>query len=189
MEPYRVILLAGLVSHKLVWEVMRPRATKQRAKPVRLSSTVAFIKVVKLCVLGLLMIQTLFLDVMPIAHDPSSLRIIGLGLFGSGLGIAVLGRIHLGENWVDLEEYQVVPGQALVTRGLYGYIRHPIYAGDILLLIGLQLALNSWLVLAAIIPAVVAFRNVQAEERILVRAFPEYAEYCRRTRMFVPFVF
>lgn len=189
MDPYRVILAAGLLGHKVVWEVLRPRAAEQRASALARSLTVVFIKAVKLCVLGFLVIQTLFLEIMPITNDPSSLRGIGMGLFGAGLGIAVLGRIQLGDNWVDLEEYQVVPGQALVTKGLYEYIRHPIYAGDILLLVGLQLALNSWLVLAAIIPAIVAFRNVQAEERILIRAFPEYAEYCRRTRRFVPFVF
>lgn len=189
MELYRVILAAGLMIHKLVWEVLRPRAAKGRERSVGISPTVVLIKFVKLCVLGFLVFQSLFLQLMPIANDPSSLRVIGMCLFGSGLGIAVLGRIQLGENWVDLEEYQVVPGQALVTKGIYGYVRHPIYAGDILLLIGLQLALNSWLVIAAMIPAVVAVRNVQAEERILVRAFPGYAEYRRRTKKFIPFVF
>lgn len=189
MESYRIMLAAGLLSHKLVWEVLRPRAVKGRARATGVSSTVVLIKIAKVCVLGFLVIQSLFLQLFPMTDDPLILRIIGLGLFGMGLAIAVLGRIHLGENWVDLEEYQVVPGQALVTKGIYGYIRHPIYAGDILLLLGLQLALNSWLVVAAIIPAAVALRNVRAEEKILVRAFPNYAEYCRRTKKFIPFFF
>lgn len=189
MESYRIMLAAGLLSHKLVWEILRPRAVKARAHATGVSSTVVLIKIVKVCVLGFLIVQTLFLQVFPLTNDPSSLRIIGLCLFGIGLGIAVLGRIHLGENWVDLEEYQVVPGQALVTKGIYGYIRHPIYAGDILLLLGLQLAVNSWLVIAAIIPAAVALRNVRAEEKILARAFPNYPEYCRRTKKFIPFLF
>jgi protein-S-isoprenylcysteine O-methyltransferase Ste14 len=94
----------------------------------------------------------------------------------------------LGKNWVDLEDYQVLPEQLLVTEGIYRYVRHPIYTGDVLLLVGLELALNSWLVVAVLIPLAVFVRQALAEEALLSRVFPEYAAYCQRTKRFIPFL-
>jgi protein-S-isoprenylcysteine O-methyltransferase Ste14 len=96
--------------------------------------------------------------------------------------------LHLGGNWVDLEDYQVLPTQALVTSGIYQYLRHPIYAGDVLLLFGLELALNSWLVLGVVAIFVVALRQALAEEKLLARTFPGYGAYCAQTKRFLPFV-
>jgi protein-S-isoprenylcysteine O-methyltransferase Ste14 len=76
----------------------------------------------------------------------------------------------------------------LITRSIYLYIRHPIYSSDMLLLLGLDLALNSWLVLAAAIPFLVLIRQALAEEALLSQAFPTYSGYCGRTKRFIPFV-
>jgi protein-S-isoprenylcysteine O-methyltransferase Ste14 len=116
------------------------------------------------------------------------IKSVGLCLYLLGLTTAILGRLHLGDNWVDLEEYQVIPQQALVTRGIYRFIRHPIYAGDLFLILGLQLALNSWLLLMVIPLFVIVFRQTSAEEIVLAQAFPDYKDYCRRTKRFVPFL-
>jgi protein-S-isoprenylcysteine O-methyltransferase Ste14 len=109
-------------------------------------------------------------------------------LYSLGLSIAVIGRVQLGKNWVNLEDYQILSSQKLVDTGIYNYIRHPIYAGDILLLIGLELALNSWLVLGifALIPYI--FRQVKAEESLLLNTFPDYDAYQKNTKMFIPFL-
>ena len=80
--------------------------------------------------------QVLFLDLFPISEQPGSLKLVGLAIFLLGLFIAVIGRWRLGRNWVDLEDYQVSSGQSFVKSGIYRYIRHPIYSGDILLLLG-----------------------------------------------------
>ena len=103
----------------------------------------------KALVLAFVAFQTLFLDLLPIYERPHHFRIIGTGIYFVGLATAVIGRLQLGKNWLDLEDYQLLAGQSLVTHGIYRYIRHPIYTGDILLLVGLELALNSWLVLAS----------------------------------------
>lgn len=188
----RLGLFLGLVVHKLVWEVLKRRAparahrVESPAPPVRW-----MVKAVKVGVLSFLAVQTLFLDILPITSEPSSLRIIGVTgvtLYVLGLLTAVMGRLHLGDNWVDLEDYQVLQRQALVTRGIYRYIRHPIYAGDILLLVGLELALNSWLVLAVVIPLAVVVRQARAEEALLAQAFADYRPYQARTKRFIPFV-
>jgi len=80
------------------------------------------------------------------------LRTVGLLIYLGGLALAIAGRLGLGSNWVDLEDSRVLPRHAVVSSGIYRFIRHPIYTGDLLLLAGLQLALNSWLVVAVLIP-------------------------------------
>lgn len=189
VSPLRLALFLGLVFHKLLWEALKRRRGAPRAlRPASTGAAVRPVKLLKGAVLVFLAVQTLFLDLFPIAGHPTPLRILGGVIYLAGLGTAVIGRLQLGKNWADLEDYRVLPDQSLVTRGIYAYIRHPIYAGDVLLLVGLQLALNSWLVLAVAGPLVVAIRQALAEEALLAETFPGYRAYCARTKRFVPFV-
>jgi protein-S-isoprenylcysteine O-methyltransferase Ste14 len=77
----------------------------------------------------------------------------------------------------------------MVTHGLYRFIRHPIYTGDIRLLIGLELALNSWVVVLMAVLAPIVARQAMREEAMLARTLDGYAEYCAQTKRFVPWVF
>jgi protein-S-isoprenylcysteine O-methyltransferase Ste14 len=110
-------------------------------------------------------------------------------MYAAGLGVAMLGRLQLGRNWANIEDAQVLPDQQVVQSGVYRYVRHPIYAGDLLMLTGLQLALNSWLVLAVLLPFGVVLKRTAAEEGLLVERFPEYSQYQQRTKRLIPFVF
>jgi protein-S-isoprenylcysteine O-methyltransferase Ste14 len=81
-------------------------------------------------------------------------------------------------------------GHAIVTTGLYAYVRHPMYAGAILLLIGIPLLLGSWygLALAPVLVVGFAIRAV-LEERTLQAQLPGYADYAARVRYrFVPLI-
>jgi protein-S-isoprenylcysteine O-methyltransferase Ste14 len=189
MDPLRIVLFLGLVFHKLLWELLKVRDRRRKTRS-RAQGFIGkwLIKPLKLLVLLFFAVQTLFLDLFPIAEEPATLRIWGTVIYFVGLGTAVLGRVQLGKNWVDLEDYQVLPDQSLTTSGIYRYIRHPIYTGDILLLTGLELALNSWLVVVAFVPLAVAVKQALTEEALLARIFPGYADYCRRTKRFIPFI-
>jgi len=67
-------------------------------------------------------------------------------------------------------------------------VRHPIYTGDLLLLLGLELALNSWAVIGVVAMAVYVRRQAIREERNLLEKIPGYDQYCRCTARFVPFL-
>lgn len=185
----RVYLLAGLIIHKLVWETLKrqranPRANVDSPKSTRL----LLVKVVKIGILLGIAAQTLMPDVLPIAHEATSLRIIGAAIYTAGLLMAIVGRLQLGVNWSDIEDAQVIRDQAVVASGLYRFIRHPIYVGDLLLLIGLELSLNSWLVIVAVLIAPVVLRQAISEEKLLLQSLPGYGAYCLRTKRFIPFV-
>jgi protein-S-isoprenylcysteine O-methyltransferase Ste14 len=97
-------------------------------------------------------------------------------------------RVNLGPNLQDVEDQQLTEKHSLVTNGIYRFVRHPIYAGDLLLVIGLQLALQSWLFLLGLMIAVVIVRQAIGEEKLLLTKFPEYHDYCVRTKRFFPFL-
>lgn len=188
VEPdfHRIALFIGLVSHKVVWEVLKLKHSPSPVTEQNLARKT--IKSAKKMLLVFLLVQSLFLDVAPF-HTPSGrLQLVGILLFWSGLLMSVVGRIQLGSNWTDLEEARVLNSHELVTKGIYKYIRHPIYFGDLMLLVGLQVALNSWLVLFAALPLPVIVRQARREEELLAGVFRGYANYCRRSKRFIPFV-
>lgn len=186
IDPLRLLLLGGLVFHKVVWEVLKTRGPAPR--PPAVPPLKKLVKLVKVGVLLFLVVQCAFLDVLPIPGPSEGRRAAGVVLFLLGLTVAVTGRIHLGRSWTDLEDFQVGAPQ-LVSHGIYRSIRHPIYTGDLLLVTGLELALNSWLVLGALAILVVVVRQIGAEEALLARTLPGYAEYQGRTKRLVPFLF
>lgn len=73
--------------------------------------------------------------------------------------------------------------QPVISTGLYGVVRHPMYSGALLLTVCTPLALgSSWsLLLLILVLPVLAWRLLD-EERVLRRDLPGYADYCRRVR-------
>jgi hypothetical protein len=84
-----------------------------------------------------------------------------------------------------------IPGERLVSSGLYAYTRNPMYLGHIIFLIGLTLTLRSWL--AALITAAVAiwfhFRVLADERNLSVALGPDYLAYTRSVKRWLPGLF
>ena len=74
-------------------------------------------------------------------------------------------------------------GQKVVTTGPYSLVRHPMYAGIILMYLSIPVALGSYWALAFFVP-VVALIVVRAlaEERVLMRDLEGYPEYAQKVR-------
>ncbi len=186
----RIYLLAGLLVHKAVWEFLkrRPATDQPSKKENKPELVVQLVKAVKIAILLGIAVQTLLPDILPISPEPFMLRVAGALIYTAGLLIAIRGRTELGANWSDIETAHVLRHQAVVSRGLYRLIRHPIYVGDLLLLFGLELALNSWLVVGVLLLAPVVLRQAIREEQKLARALPGYQAYCATTKRFIPFI-
>jgi protein-S-isoprenylcysteine O-methyltransferase Ste14 len=78
---------------------------------------------------------------------------------------------------------QVTPHQKVISTGPYAVLRHPMYAGGALYLLGTPLALGSYcglLPLAVMIPFLVW--RLFDEERTLAENLPGYIEYCQKVR-------
>lgn len=185
IDAVRLYLLAGLIAHKALWEWLK-RGTPPVSAPVSLPLRV--VKLAKIAILAGIAVQTVVPEILPIARDPGLLRAAGVSLFTIGLATAIAGRLQLGSNWSDIENAEVLQRHRVVSHGVYRFVRHPIYIGDVLLLVGLELALNSWLVLGAVALAPVVLRQAVREEQKLVASLPGYRDYCARTKRFIPFI-
>ena len=184
MEILRLFLFLGLVLRRVLLEILKRKERVLRAK----RQGTGFIKFFKGSVQLFLAFQTLFLDLFSISTQPDRLKIIGTSIFIIGLATTMIGRLQLGKNWANIEDLQVLPDQSLVSHGIYRFIRHPIYAGDFLLFVGLELALNSWVVLGALFILPIVIRQSLAEEALLAKTLPGYNDYCTQTKRFIPFI-
>lgn len=187
MVIMRFYLFFGLVLHKVIWEALRHKSV---SKPSESGSTIlTLIKIVKVGVLIGVLVQIWLPDILPIAIESFNIRSTGTVIYTVGLATAIIGRFQLGDNWANIESGQVLQDQNVVASGMYSYIRHPIYVGDLLLLTGLELALNSWMVLGVLILTPVVLFKAMKEERMLAEKLTGYDIYCQRSKRFIPFVF
>jgi len=77
----------------------------------------------------------------------------------------------------------------LVTKGPYGFVRHPIYAAILLFLWAGFTSHASVLTACATLVASAALAvRMFTEERLMVERYPEYREYAARTKRVIPFV-
>jgi protein-S-isoprenylcysteine O-methyltransferase Ste14 len=87
----------------------------------------------------------------------------------------------LKENSYSASTIQIVEGQKVISTGPYAIVRHPMYAGALVLLVGMPLALGSWwglCVLRSIVPVLVW--RLLDEERLLKKELPRYVEYSQK---------
>lgn len=111
----------------------------------------------------------------------------GVILFVSGLGLAVWARIYLGRNWGMPMTQKDEP--ELVQSGPYRFVRHPIYSGLLLALLGTALATNVYWLIALGVMGIYFVYSATVEERLLTTSFPaEYPGYRAKTKMLIPFV-
>lgn len=112
----------------------------------------------------------------------------GLALTVAGLGFAVAARIWLGGNWSGT--VTVKKDHELVQSGPYALVRHPIYTGLLLALIGTAVAIDRWRALVALLLLLAGILyKIAVEERFMREQFGDaYARYRARVKALVPFV-
>jgi protein-S-isoprenylcysteine O-methyltransferase Ste14 len=80
--------------------------------------------------------------------------------------------------------------RALVTRGPYSIIRHPLYLGEMVATTGLALQyLMPWALVVLGLHCFFQFERMRNEERVLVEAFPEYKAYMAQTARLLPGIY
>lgn len=185
----RVYLFAGLAAHKILWELLK--RNRDKSSPQQSPRQTTFLQIVKAGKIAVtlgLFVQLFLPEILPITDSSLVPHVVGVILFTLGLFIAVLARLELGNNWSDIEAGLVKQNHMLVNRGVYRYIRHPIYTGDLVMLLGFEFCLNSWLVVAVVIIAILTIYKAVREERVLAETVTGYEAYRAQTKRFIPFV-
>src|SRR5271166_5575535 len=109
---------------------------------------------------------------------PAAVSLIGDALVVIGLAVTQLVII---ENSYAAANVTVEAGQKVVSTGLYGIVRHPMYVGTLIMMAGVPLALGSWWGLVFLIPGLIAliFRILD-EEKMLTQELDGYREYTQK---------
>jgi protein-S-isoprenylcysteine O-methyltransferase Ste14 len=119
-------------------------------------------------------------------HSPG-LGAFGAVMVGSGIALAIWARVHLGRNWGMPMTQKFQP--ELVTSGPYRFVRHPIYTGLLIALVGTALATNLIGLMIAAILGGYFYYSASVEEKNLTAAFPAaYPAYRTKTKMLIPFL-
>ena len=113
---------------------------------------------------------------------PPWLIVVGLVLIALGYGFAAWA---LAENrfFSSVVRIQMDRGHVVCDSGPYRFVRHPGYAGNVLALFGIVLALNSlWTLIPAMVASIIAVIRTVFEDRTLQEELPGYRDYARRVR-------
>ena len=149
-----------------------PTAEKQTAQKIIMSFT-------SLGFIGLIVIPA-FDHRFAWSHMPPSTALVGDLLVALGwLAIFFVFR----ENTFTSATIELAPDQKVISTGPYALVRHPMYAGGLIMLLGIPIALGSWwgvLVMAAMMPALIW--RLFDEEKFLSRNLPGYMEYQNKVR-------
>ncbi|MFP3290060.1 MAG: isoprenylcysteine carboxylmethyltransferase family protein [Candidatus Nanopusillus acidilobi] len=116
--------------------------------------------------------------------------IIGFSLFIIGLALQGVAEATLGKYY--LPSIGTAEGQKIIKNGIYKYIRHPGYFGEIIIFFGLGFVTYSLLGIlgAFIVSLIIYFGEVIPEEKYMLEKFgKEYEEYMKETFRFIPYIF
>jgi protein-S-isoprenylcysteine O-methyltransferase Ste14 len=109
---------------------------------------------------------------------PTAVVVLGNVLVVVGLGIAELVVI---QNNYAAATITVEKDQPVVSTGLYGLVRHPMYVGALIMMVGMPLALASYWALLVMIPGVLVFAaRITDEEKALRQDLDGYQEYTEK---------
>ena len=113
---------------------------------------------------------------------------IALAMTVVGIGFAFCARFYLGGNWSS--NVTIKRDHELVRSGPYTFVRHPIYSGILLALLGTVLEMGEVRSLLGLALAMVGLKMKSAmEEKFMTQQFgPQYAEYKREVKGIIPFV-
>lgn len=180
---YLVVFVAGTLLPSLYLAVKHPAALQRRMKGGPTAETRPIQRVVMVATIGAVVAQ---LVVSALDHRfgwssvPPTVALLGVVLVGVGL---LLAQFVIIQNGYAAATITVEADQPLVSTGLYGLVRHPMYFGALVMMIGTPLALDSYWGLTLLIPAffVLGIR-VTDEEKMLTEELAGYDDYVKRVR-------
>jgi protein-S-isoprenylcysteine O-methyltransferase Ste14 len=133
---------------------------------------------------------------MGIIHDDSDLlwqhslitNLIADSVTLVGLGITLWARVILGRNWSLGVAFK--KDHELIDRGPYKLVRHPIYTGLLMMVMGIAILHSSVVSIAMFVGIFIGFWiKANSEEQLMTEHFPnEYPAYKARTKRLIPFV-
>lgn len=160
------------------WVFARPRSRPAERREPRHSRFVHIALVA--CAFSLLFFRPFRIGILrwPVLPPALAMHLSGLGLVALGLAFASWARLHLGQQWSGTVAIRAE--QRLVGTGPYAFVRHPIYSGLLLAIIGsVQVTRDCGAWLAVPLAVFAYWRKMRLEEAWLLQKFGQSYEVYR----------
>jgi protein-S-isoprenylcysteine O-methyltransferase Ste14 len=165
----------------MYWGLRKPEVLRRRMHAGPLAETRA---AQKFAMVGTIAMVVATLVVSALDHRfgwsqvPVPVVVMGAILVAFGLGMATM---VVNQNSYAAATITVEAEQPVISTGLYGLVRHPMYAGALIMMVGMPLALDSYWGLVTLVPgaAVLALR-ITDEEKMLREELNGYDEYTHK---------
>ena len=165
----------------MYWGLRKPEVLRRRMKAGPIAETRP---AQKFATVGMVAMVVAVLVVSALDHRfgwsqvPTPVVVAGGVLVAVGLGMATM---VVNQNSYAAATITVEADQPVISTGLYGIVRHPMYMGALIMMLGMPLALDSYWGLVTLVPgvAVLALRIVD-EEKLLRQELAGYDEYTQQ---------
>jgi protein-S-isoprenylcysteine O-methyltransferase Ste14 len=144
-------------------------------------------------IIGLIiMVRLTFNDNILLFKQTTFLFIISIVLIILGLVVLVIASKTFNlKEFLGIETYEIKMESKLVTKGIYKFMRHPLYTGTILLLSGYFLYVPT---LSVLIFLILTFVYIEIgsrleEKKLLIEFGNDYTEYCKNVKRYFPFIY
>jgi protein-S-isoprenylcysteine O-methyltransferase Ste14 len=184
---YSLLIIAAGVGGRILGERRHPGLTAERQSGESIQGAKAWDKVLS----PLMAVSISFPLVIVAGLDHRfgwspvfPLWLIVLGIFLIALGYTISAWAFMENQFFSsVVRIQTDRGHVVCDRGPYRIVRHPGYAGNILPLLGIVLALSSlWTIIPAAVALVITVIRTTLEDQTLQEELPGYQEYARRVR-------
>jgi protein-S-isoprenylcysteine O-methyltransferase Ste14 len=184
---YSLLIIASGIGGRILVERSHPGLTAERQSVEMVKSAKAWDKVLA----PLMALSVVFPLVIVAGLDhrfgwspvfPLWIIVIGLILITLGYAFSVWALVE-NRYFSSVVRIQSDRGHAVCESGPYHFVRHPGYAGNILPLLGIVLALGSvWAIVPAVVALIITVLRTTLEDRTLQKELPGYQDYARRVR-------
>jgi len=177
------VFAAVSLGPSVYWALRRPEILRRRmhAGPIAETRTAQKIATIGVYVMVVAMVVVSAFDHrFGWSQVPTPVVLIGDVLVAGGLGMAMV-VVH--QNNYAAATITVEADQPVISTGLYGLVRHPMYVGALIMMVGMPLALDSYWGLVTVLPgvAVLALRIVD-EEKMLRQDLAGYDAYTQKVQ-------
>ena len=178
------VIVLGIISiyAYVIYNFIHARSRKNKKK----KEVKSIVETASMSAFFILLAFVVNLEYGTYSYHNTILNIIFLIIYIISIVTNLLGRYYLGNNWGN--NVVIYTDHSLVMNGVYKIIRHPLYASIIWAIYAIGVLRSNYgvFILNTLIFIPFMYYRAKQEEKELVKTFPEYLDYQKKTGMFFP---
>lgn len=180
---YIAIFTVVSLAPTVYWGLRQPDVLRRRMRSGPIAETRTVQKVATVGILATVVVMSVVSALdhrLGWSNVPTAIVVLGdvLVAFGLAMSLLVVNQNNYAAATITVESQQPV-----ISTGMYGVVRHPMYVGALIMIAGMPLALDSYWALLTFVPAVAVLAlRIGDEEKLLRHELTGYEEYIQKVR-------